>query len=64
MAEQSGRSKRLFIIISVLGILLELIVIFLLASERISVAVAMPLLVVGILVAFAPIVMSNMKSKR
>ncbi len=64
MAEAPVPGKRLFIIMAVVGILLELIVISLLASERVSVAVAMPLLVVGILVAFAPIVMSSMKSKR
>lgn len=64
MAEEYKPDKRLFIIIAVAGILLELIVIFLMASERITVAVAMPLLIVGMLVAFAPIIMSNMKSKR
>jgi hypothetical protein len=64
MAEESKPNKRLFIIIAVVGILLDLTVIVLLASERITIAVAMPLLIVGMLVTFAPIVMSNVKSKR
>ena len=64
MAEGSKPNKRLFVIIAVVGILLELIVIFLMASERITVAVAMPLLIVGMFVTFAPIFMGNMKSKR
>jgi len=64
MAEESKPNKRLFVMIAVLGILLELIVIILLASERITVAVAMPLLIVGMFVTFAPIFMGSMKSKR
>lgn len=64
MADESKPIKRLVIIMAVVGILLELIVIFLMASERVTVAVAMPLLIVGMFAAFAPMVMSNMKSKR
>ena len=64
MAEESKPNKRLFVIIAVVGILLELIVIFLMASERITVTTAMPLLIIGMFVAFAPIFMSSIKSKR
>ena len=64
MAEESKPNKRLFVIIAVVGILLELIVIILMATERITVATAMPLLIVGMFVTFAPIFMSNIKSKR
>ncbi len=64
MTEESKSNKKLFIIIAVVGILLELVVIILLASERITVAVAMPLLIIGMFVAFAPIVMGSIKSKR
>jgi uncharacterized membrane protein len=64
MAEESKPNKTLFIMIAIVGVLLLLIVIFLMASEKISVAAVLPFLIVSIIVSVARLILSNMKSKR
>lgn len=47
-------SRKASAIIGIVGIIIELVVIVLLASERISTAVAMPIMIAGMFLAFVP----------
>jgi hypothetical protein len=57
-------SKRLVIGIAVVGILLELTAILLLASKRITMPVATPLIITGMFMAFVPIFVVARRSRR
>lgn len=64
MADGGGRNNRFLIMIALLGIVLELVAIGLLASRRITVSVAMPLIIVGMFTAFVPIFAVSRRAKR
>lgn len=51
----SDRARRLTIIVALIGIVLELVAIALLAAQRIAYPMALPMIVVGMFLAFVPI---------
>lgn len=64
MPSNWDRSKRIAIVIGILGIALEAITIFLLSSKRISTRVGTPLVITGMLVAFVPLFLLARRHKR
>lgn len=52
---ESNRARRLTIIVAVIGIVLELVAIALLAAKRIPYPMALPMIVVGMFLAFVPV---------
>lgn len=58
------KNNRFLIAIAFLGIALELVAIALLASKRISVSFAMPLIIVGMFTAFVPIFAVARRARR
>jgi uncharacterized membrane protein len=54
VAEQQ-RAKRALIAVAVIGILIQMTGIFLMATERLPVPSAVPFIVIGMFMAFAPI---------
>jgi hypothetical protein len=58
------RSKVFAIAVSLVGIGIELIAIFLLARKSITTAVAMPMIVVGMFLAFVPVFVVARRFKR
>jgi hypothetical protein len=57
-------NKGRLILIAVIGLLIELVTIILLASNRIQVVWAMPLVIVGMMLAFVPIFAVTRRAKR
>ena len=57
-------NKRLAIGIAVIGILIELTAIMLLASKRISMPIATPLIITGMFMAFVPVFVVARRSRR
>lgn len=55
MADERRQANKRLIFIAVCGILIELTAIALVAGEKISGAVATPLIIVGMCMAFAPV---------
>ncbi|MBA2526231.1 MAG: hypothetical protein H0V18_10710 [Pyrinomonadaceae bacterium] len=64
MADQSKPRRRAFTILATVGILIELIAIFLLASGRVAVPVGMLLVIIGLFMAFFPVVIAGRKSQK
>lgn len=58
------RNNRIPIAIAVVGILIELIAIGLLGADRITMATASPLIIVGMFMAFVPIFVAARRAKR
>lgn len=58
------RTKRFAIAIAAAGIVIELTAIALLASERLPPAAAIPLIVIGMFMAFVPIFMATRARRR
>lgn len=58
------RNNRIPIIIAVIGIVLEGIAIWLMASKRIPVSTATPLILAGMFMAFVPIFVAARRAKR
>ena len=54
MSETPNKGRRMALWIAVAGIAIELVAIWLLRSGRIAVPVAMPILIVGMFMAFVP----------
>ena len=52
---ESNRARKLTIIVALIGIVLELVAIALLAGQRITYPTALPMIVVGMFLAFVPI---------
>ena len=57
-------NKGRLILLAVIGLLIELVTIILLASNRIQVVWAMPLVIVGMMLAFVPIFVVTRRAKR
>ena len=53
MAEWSAQ-KRMAAVIGILGIAIELVAIWLLATKRVAIPIAMPVLIAGMFIAFVP----------
>ena len=64
MTDDRKKNNRFLIAIAMFGIVLELVAIGLLASRRITVPVAMPLVIVGMFTAFIPIFTVARRAKR
>lgn len=58
------RNNRIPIIIAVIGIALELVAIWLMASKRIPMSTASPLILAGMFMAFVPIFVAARRAKR
>lgn len=59
MDKPTNRGRALSIAIAVFGIAIELIAIFLLASDRVGGQIATPLIIFGMLLAFAPMFLAS-----
>lgn len=57
-------SNKLLIAIATAGILLELLAIALLAAKEISFSVAMPLIIVGMFMAFVPVFVATRRARK
>ena len=57
-------SNRTPITIAVIGLILEVVTIFLLASKRLSETAATPLIITGMLMAFVPLFVVARRSRR
>jgi hypothetical protein len=64
MNEGGRKNNRWLIAIALFGIALELVAIGLLASRRISVPIAMPIIIVGMFTAFVPIFAVARRARR
>lgn len=64
MSNEPDRGKRIALTIAAIGITLEVVTIFLLASERISSAVGMPLVMTGMFLAFVPVFVLARRQRR
>ncbi|HYO75801.1 MAG TPA: hypothetical protein VE010_05005 [Thermoanaerobaculia bacterium] len=64
MADESKRTKTFSVALALAGIAIELIAIVLMASDRISVPTAMPLIIAGMFLAFAPIFLAARRARR
>jgi hypothetical protein len=60
---KESKPPKLFIVIAGVGILFVTIVFVLFISERITIAGAIPLLIVGMMVGFVPLLLAGMKKK-
>ena len=58
------RNNRIPIIIAVIGIALEAVAIWLMASKRITMSTASPLILAGMFMAFVPIFVAARRAKR
>lgn len=58
------RSKRFSIAVAIAGIAIELVVIMLLASKRIPVTIAVPLIIAGMFLAFVPVFVIARRARR
>lgn len=63
MAEEQ-KTKRFAIALALAGIAIEVVALVLLASERIGTAVAVPLIVAGMFLAFAPVFLVARRARR
>jgi hypothetical protein len=59
-----NRSKKIAIVIGILGIAIEAVTVMLLASKRIPSAYGTPLVVTGMLLAFVPIFLMARRHRR
>ena len=64
MPSDWDRSKRLALYIGILGILIEAVTVFLLASKRIDPKWGTPLVVAGMFIAFVPLFLLARQRKR
>ena len=63
MADEK-QTKRFTIALAVAGIAIEIVAIMLMAAERVSTAVAVPLIIAGMFLAFAPIFLVARRARR
>ncbi|HEX8254928.1 MAG TPA: hypothetical protein VF846_17415 [Thermoanaerobaculia bacterium] len=64
MADESKRTKTFSVVLALAGIAIEIVAIALMSSERISVQTAMPLIIAGMFLAFAPIFLAARRARR
>lgn len=58
------RDNRIPIAIAVVGIVIELVAVYLLASKRVDFTFAQPLIIVGMLMAFVPLFVAARRARR
>ena len=59
-----NRDNRIPIAIAIVGIAIELVVVFLLASKRLHMTFATPLIIVGMFMAFVPMFVAARRARR
>ena len=64
MNDGSRKNNRFLIAIAIFGILIELAAVALLASKRITVPFAMPMIIVGMFMAFVPLFAASRRARR
>lgn len=64
MNEDRKKANRMLFAVALFGIVLEAVAIYLLSSKRIETAVAIPLVIAGMFIAFVPIFAVARRAKR
>ena len=59
-----NRDNRIPIAVAIAGIVFEIVAIYLLATKRVTMAVAQPLIIVGMFMAFVPIFVAARRARR